>query len=298
MDINFFIILLLVFLLFLGPFLGVIHLREKAKNQQLAYRLQIMNRFRVALSNHQPIIKKQTPPSWINMRNIFLYFIVPIPALFIILVSGSIPIMLSQIIIYFSIVFSIYFFSIKIRAHKYKKAFIEQFPNAIDLMIRNLRAGRTIIDSIKTAAEEMKGPVSWQLQSIYEQVELGRDFITVINDLSAELDIPEFTFFGIVLSVQQETGGNIIKTLNSLVTMLRGRHLMRLKIKALSAEGIMSAIIMSSLPFIVATIIFFIRPGYFDIMFIDPMGKKLLIASVLCELLGCLFIVRTLRIEV
>ncbi|OGT38557.1 MAG: hypothetical protein A3F11_04695 [Gammaproteobacteria bacterium RIFCSPHIGHO2_12_FULL_37_14] len=299
MDINFIIVLLMIFLLIVGPFIGIMHLRDKARNQQLAYRLNTINRVRATPQNNKiPIIKKQDNASWIILRNIILFFIIPIPALFMILLNDSIFFMFVQVSIYFGIIFVIYFSIIKIRENNYKKAFNDEFPNAIDQVIRNLRAGRTIIDSIKTAGEDIKGPVSEQFRSIVDQVGLGKDFILVINDLSAQLNIPEFTFFGIVLSVQQETGGNIIKTLSSLVTMLRGRHLMRLKVKALSSEGIMSAIVMGGLPFVAAGVIYLIRPDYFDVLFITSAGQKMLIISILCELIGCIVILRTLHIEV
>jgi len=299
LDISFFLVFGVIFLLIAGPFYGIFHLRDKAKIQQLVYRLKTINRLRALPQTVNALTtKKQEQESWVNLRNIILYFVIPIPPLIMVLLSHSIFAMFVLVIVYFTIVASVYFCVIKVRKHRYNKAFNEQFPNAIELVIRNLRAGRTIIDSIRAAGEEIKGPVAEQFQSIVDQVELGKNFIQAVNDLSAELKVPDFTFFGIVLAVQQETGGNIIKTLGSLVNMLRGRQLMRLKIKALSAEGIISAIFMGSLPFVATGIIHLIQPDYFTILFTTSIGKKMLMLSILSEITGCLVIMRTLHIEV
>lgn len=295
---DFIIILLLVFFLLIVPFMGVLQLRERSKNQQLAYRLQAINRIRLALFTNNQFVAKKTLQSSVSVRNVIWYFLAPIPALFIIVTNRSYFALFIQLIIYFGAIFAIYFSMIRIRDRRYKKKFIEQFPNAIDLIIRNLRAGRTIIDAIKTAGEEIKGPIAEQFRSIADQVELGKGFVAVVHDLSKQLNIPEFTFFGIVLSVQQETGGNIIKTLDSLVKMLRSRQLMRLKIKALSAEGIISALIMGGLPFIVLFAVYLLKEDYISILLNTQNGNILLMISAGCELLGCLWILRILHIEV
>lgn len=300
MDISYFVVFLLVYFLLLLPYFTVIYFRNKSRNQQIDYRLKTLNRIKIenGIGKSAPAPVQQVPPSRVNLQNFLLYVVLPIPALFIIFLNDSVFVMILEIGIYFLFILGVYFTVLQIRRMRYIKKFNAEFPNAIELVIRNLRAGRTIIDAIKAAGEETKQPVSTQFKSIVDQVSLGRNFISVINDLSVELKIPEFTFFGIVLSVQQETGGNIIKTLTSLVSMLRGRSLMRLKVKALAAEGIVSAIIMASLPFIIVAILYLIKADYLSVMFNSSLGQKLLIAGGVFQMLGCLLIINLVRVDV
>lgn len=289
-----------VFLLFLGPYLGFILLRATRKRQHLEYRLAIYSKqyqIRINTTTKNISYEKQTLHKS-EMIKVLLIILLVIPPLFMLFATESFYTALSSILFYTVTLLLSIFLIIKMRHRKQIKIFIEDLPNAVDLIIRNLKAGHTIIDAMHKVGEEIRGPVSEQFKNISGQLELGKEFITVINTVSRQLNIPEFSFFALILSVQQETGGNIIKTLNSLAELLRQRQLMRSKIKALSSEGIFSAFFMGGLPFLVAGVVCLIRPEYMQLLLTTSLGQHLLIAGVISEILGCLVIARMVRIDV
>src|SRR3990167_7117970 len=294
------IVIIFLVLLIVIPVIIIIQIFERMKRQRLELRIEIINRQNSILEANPTITKPIERASFLleHICKIILISLIPIIPIYIFLTNRSLASIFTKITIYFLLIGSSYFFAKAFRWYRYKKIFIKQLPDVIEMVIRSLRAGRTITDSIKTVGEENRGPVADQFRSITDQFELGRDFIAVVSDISNRLRIPEFTFFVIVLSVQQETGGNIIKILSSLVNMLRQRELMLLKIKALSAEGIFSAIFMLSLPLVVMGIFFLLRPEYISVLFTEPKGQYMLLGGAATEILGCLVIFRMVKIDV
>jgi tight adherence protein B len=153
-----------------------------------------------------------------------------------------------------------------------RNKFIAYFPEAIDLMVRGLRSGLPITESIRTAGDEIPDPVGTELRRITDSVRLGSKLDEALWDTSRRLNIQEFNFFTVALSIQSETGGNLAETLANLSDVLRRRRQLKLKIKALSSEAKASAYIIGSLPFIMALLIFLVNPGYLDDLWIDPRG--------------------------
>ena len=298
-PISLIIISLLIFLIIFIPIVAVIQLLEKMKRQRLELRIKLISRQSTVVQGN---LKTQTPtaktPSQSHVGKILFFVFLPIIPIYIVLTDHSVFSIFYKISFYFALIGIFYFLIKTVRTRRYRKLFIKELPSSIELLVRSLRAGRTITDSIKTVGEENRGPVADQFRNITDQFELGRDFISVVNDISSRLRIPEFTFFVIVLSVQQETGGNIIKILTSLVNMLRQRELMLMKIKALSAEGIFSAIFMLSLPLVVMGIFFLLRPEYISVLFTEPKGQYMLLGGAATEILGCLVIFRMVKIDV
>jgi tight adherence protein B len=153
-----------------------------------------------------------------------------------------------------------------------RNKFIANFPEAIDLMVRGLRSGLPITESIRTAGAEIVAPVGTELQNVTDSVRLGAKLEEALWETSRRLDIQEFNFFTIALAIQSETGGNLAETLANLSDVLRRRRQLKLKIKALSSEAKASAYIIGSLPFIMAILIYLINPTYISELWIDPRG--------------------------
>ncbi len=156
-----------------------------------------------------------------------------------------------------------------------RNKFIANFPEAIDLMVRGLRSGLPITESIRTAGAEIVAPVGTELQNVTDSVRLGAKLEEALWETSRRLVIQEFNFFTIALAIQSETGGNLAETLANLSDVLRRRRQLKLKIKALSSEAKASAYIIGSLPFIMAILIYLINPGYISELWIDPRGMFL-----------------------
>ncbi len=124
-------------------------------------------------------------------------------------------------------------------------AFIGLFPEAIDLMVRALRAGLPISEAIVNAGEEIGDPVGVEFRTIESGMRLGRDLDSMLWDIAKRIEAPEFRFFIIALNVQRETGGNLAETLNNLSMVLRGRRAMRAKARAMASEARASTAISS-----------------------------------------------------
>lgn len=153
--------------------------------------------------------------------------------------------------------------------------FIALFPEAIDLMVRGLRSGLPITESIKAAGAEIVDPVGIELRRITDSVRIGEKLEEALWECSRRLDIQEFNFFTVALAIQSETGGNLAETLGNLSDVLRRRRQLKLKIKALSSEAKASAYIIGSLPFIMALLIFLVNPNYIADLWTDPRGAFL-----------------------
>ena len=299
MNFNIIIFFLLISIFIVVPVVAVFQVLEKIKRQRLEYRLKVISKqSSITKASHIAISQKRGPLPRMGLSRIVFFILFPLPAIYILFTASFFSSAIIWIAFYCATMGFLYYSFSTIRMRRYKKALIKDLPNSIDLVIRSLRAGRTITDSIKAVGDEGKGPVADQFRSIIDQTELGKDFIAVVNDISSKLHVPEFSFFVIVLSVQQETGGNIIKILGSLSNMLRQRELMRLKIRALSSEGIFSAFFMGSLPLIIVGLIELIRPEYLSILFTTRTGQYLLLCGIASEVLGCFIISRMVKIDV
>ncbi len=173
-----------------------------------------------------------------------------------------------------------------ILAKRRSNKFISHFPDAIDLMVRGLKSGLPITESIKTAGEEIPDPVGEELRFVTDAVRLGQKLENVLWELSERLDLQEFKFFTVSLSIQSETGGNLSETLQNLSNVLRGRRQLKLKIKAMSSEAKASAYIIGCLPFVVGFLIYLVNPEYLTKLFVDPRGHLMLAAGGVMFLVG------------
>ena len=137
-----------------------------------------------------------------------------------------------------------------------------KFADAIDLLVRGLRSGLPVTETLAVVAQEIPGPVGVEFKGIVERIKIGRTMEDSLQETADRLGIPEFNFFCITLAIQRETGGNLAETLSNLGDVLRKRTQMKLKIKAMSSESKASAYIVGSLPFIVFGLIWWINPEY------------------------------------
>jgi tight adherence protein B len=155
-------------------------------------------------------------------------------------------------------------------------AFNSKFPDAIELMVRGLRSGLPISETMGIVAEEIQDPVGLEFRSVSDKMKIGRTMDSALQDTAARLGTPEFQFFVISLAIQRETGGNLAETLSNLAEVLRKRAQMKLKIRAMSSESKASAYIIGALPFIVFGLIYWINGSYMQTFFTD---ERLMIAG-------------------
>ena len=156
------------------------------------------------------------------------------------------------------------------------RKFTANFPDAIELMVRGLRSGLPITETLGVVASEIPGPVGVECRMVADKMKIGRTMEAALQDTADRLGTPEFQFFVITLAIQRETGGNLAETLSNLADVLRKRAQMKLKIRAMSSESKASAWIVGSLPFIVFGLVWFINPGYMAGFFSD---QRLMVAG-------------------
>ena len=154
--------------------------------------------------------------------------------------------------------------------------FTTAFPDAIDLMVRGLRSGLPITETLGIVAAELPGPVGVEFRMVGDKMKIGRTMEVALQETADRLGTAEFQFFVITLAIQRETGGNLAETLSNLSDVLRKRAQMKLKIKAMSSESKASAYIVGSLPFIVFGLVWFINPTYMGGFFVD---QRLIVAG-------------------
>jgi tight adherence protein B len=155
--------------------------------------------------------------------------------------------------------------------------FNSNFPDAIELMVRGLRSGLPITETLGIVAGEIIGPVGVEFRMVSDKMKIGRTMEAALQETADRLGTPEFQFFVITLAIQRETGGNLAETLSNLADVLRKRAQMKLKIRAMSSESKASAYIVGSLPFVVFTLVWMINPHYMGGFFTD---QRLMVAGI------------------
>jgi len=155
-------------------------------------------------------------------------------------------------------------------------AFTRQFPDAIDLIVRALRAGLPLGEALISIGDECADPIGAEFRRVAGAMALGRSVEQALWDVERNIDSAELRFFIISIVTQMQTGGNLGETLGGLADVLRQRAQMRMKVKAMTGEARASAMVLGSLPFIIALLMFFTNPEYIMPLFTDQRGWVLL----------------------
>lgn len=173
-------------------------------------------------------------------------------------------------------------------ANRRIKKFTSDFPDAMDIIVRGIRSGLPVHDSLRVIAQESPEPLASQFNRLVESLSMGASVDQALDKMHENMPTPEVRFFAIVLAIQQKTGGNLAEALANLSTVIRARKLMREKAKALSGEAVASAAIIGSLPPVVATLISITAPDYMRPLFTDPRGHLMLMGGAFWMTIGIL----------
>ena len=182
-------------------------------------------------------------------------------------------------------------------ATRRSKKFIAGFADASDIIVRGIKSGLPLNECLNIIGRESPEPLASEFQRMVEGVAHGMTLEQGLEKMFERMPIAELRFFGIVLGVQQKTGGNLAEALGNLSAVLRSRKLMREKVKALASEATASAMIIGSLPPIVVTLIYVTTPSYLQILFTDPRGKLILLVSGLWMALGIFVMKRMINFK-
>jgi len=151
--------------------------------------------------------------------------------------------------------------------------FLNGFPDAVDVIVRGIKAGLPLLDSLKLIASEADEPIRSEFRGIIETQTVGIPLGEACLKLYERMPVAEANFFGIVVSIQQRAGGNLSETLGNLSRVLRDRKKMKAKIQAMSMEAKASASIIGSLPIVVMGLVYFTSPAYIELLWLEPLGR-------------------------
>ncbi len=182
-------------------------------------------------------------------------------------------------------------------ARRRRERFRIGFPDAIGLMVRALRAGLPVAAAVHEVARAVPGPIGDEFRRVSEEMRLGLPIETALWGAARRVRLADFDFLVVTVSVQREAGGNLAETLAGLDDTLRRRAQLHLKVHAVSAEARTSALIIGSLPFVIAGLMALIAPDYLGLLFATPLGRLLAGAALASIATGGMMIGRMARIE-
>lgn len=187
---------------------------------------------------------------------------------------------------------------IKIMGNRRIKKFMKDFPPAIDMIVRGLRSGLPFVESVASVGREFPDPIGIEFRRISDGVKLGQSVENAMWDISQRVDVPEFKFLIVAMTIQRETGGNLAETLGNLSDLLRKREGLKLKIRALSSEARASAYIIGSLPFVMYALIRVVSPDYAVLLWTDPRGQTMMMYGIFWMSIGYFVMWRMVNFEI
>ena len=176
--------------------------------------------------------------------------------------------------------------------------FTEEFPNAMDIIVRGIKSGLPVHDCLKIIGKESPEPLGLEFRRMIEQIGMGMTVEDALEKTYERMPTSELRFFAIVLSIQQKTGGNLAEALGNLSIVLRARKMMREKIKAMSGEAVASAAIIGVLPPGVMALVTVMTPSYMMVMYTDPRGQMLLAGGALWMAIGGFIMKRMINFKI
>jgi tight adherence protein B len=178
-----------------------------------------------------------------------------------------------------------------------EKKFLAALPDAVDVIVRGIKAGLPLFESIKVVAADSPEPLKSEFYAIIETQAIGIPLGDACMRLYERMPVPEANFFGIVISIQQKSGGNLSEALGNLSKVLRDRKKMAEKIQAMSMEAKASAAIIGSLPPIVMIMVYLTTPGYISLLWTHPTGQLMLVGCVIWMSIGIMVMKKMINFD-
>ena len=178
-----------------------------------------------------------------------------------------------------------------------EQAFLKALPDAVDVIVRGIKAGLPLFDSIKVVAADAPEPLKSEFLAIIETQAIGMPLGEACARLFERMPLPEANFFGIVVAIQQKSGGNLSEALGNLSKVLRDRKKMAEKIQAMSMEAKASAGIIGAMPPAVMTIVYITTPDYISLLWTHPTGQLMLVGCVIWMTIGTLVMKKMINFD-
>ncbi len=187
---------------------------------------------------------------------------------------------------------------VKHRRKKYQNQFLDELPNAVEAIVRGVKSGLPLNDSMRLVAKEAKEPIKSDFQKVLDQQSVGKTIQEAVVTLYDRVPLAEVNFFVVVITVQAQAGGNLSEALGNLARVLRNRKKMKAKVKAMSSEAKASAGIIGSLPIIVAILVSLTTPGYLLPLIQTPIGNLMLGIACVLMFMGGFIMNRMIQFDV
>lgn len=181
---------------------------------------------------------------------------------------------------------------------RFRLRFLHQLPDAMDLIVRASQAGIPPTQAIRSVGERFDAPLGPEFRRMGDSLFLGNDLEDVLSDAASRIELPDFSFFSVCLLLQRETGGSLAEALENLSGIIRARRDLRLKTRALTAEGRLAGGILAVLPFLITGALILVNPEYVSVLFETEAGQRLLWVAVVMLVIGILLIRKISRMEV
>jgi tight adherence protein B len=187
---------------------------------------------------------------------------------------------------------------LQFKANRTRKKMQDQFPTALDVFVRGLRAGHPIAAALDLLTVEMPDPIGSQFGVVVDEVTYGAELRDALQAMADRWDLDDMRMFVVSLSVQSETGGNLAEILDNLSTVIRERHSMYLKVRALSSEGRMTAIMLTVLPVFAFAMLFLMNPTFYLDVADDPAFMPSFLTLILMYVIGFITIRKMVDLKV
>jgi tight adherence protein B len=186
----------------------------------------------------------------------------------------------------FASAFGLPFWVLSFLKKRRENKFLNSFPDSVDVIVRGIKSGLPLLDSIKIIANEAPEPAKSEFQAIVQTQTIGMPLGEACAKLYERMPLPEANFFGIVISIQQKAGGNLSEALGNLSRVLRDRKKMKAKIQAMSMEAKASAVIIGSLPVCVGLLVWLTSPDYIELLWTTELGRVMIACCVVWMSMG------------
>lgn len=182
--------------------------------------------------------------------------------------------------------------------HKRLLVIEQQLPDALDLMARAMLAGHAFTSGLKMVSEEVPDPVAGEFSIVFDEINYGISVQDALVNLATRVPSTDLRYFVISVLIQRETGGNLAELLNNISALIRARLKLMGAVRVLSAEGRLSALILTILPFALAGVIFLLNPKFLSVLWTDPVGPKIVAGALVIMMFGMFWMWRVIKIRV
>lgn len=190
------------------------------------------------------------------------------------------------------------FLVLKMKRRRRLNAFEEKFPEALDLISRALKAGHAFATGLKMVADEVPEPIGPEFRKTFDEQNFGLPLKDALDNLTTRIPILDVRFFATAVMIQRETGGNLSEILENLAHVVRERFKILRQVRVYTAHGRLTGYVLLGLPAFLGVALMFINPDHMNLLFREPLGQKMLMAAIVMQMFGYMWIQKVIKIEV